>query len=255
MANPFETDAMAEGYAACRPPLHPLIMDMVKGRLGRRGKFGRALDVGCGAGLSTRAVQEMAGQCIGIELAEPMLRAAATTAPGAEFLAGCAEAIPLRDRCVDLITAAGSLNYTDLPRFFMEAARILVPGGIVVVYDFSPGKEFRDSEALAQWFSSFIARYPWPPNEAADLNPERLSQMDRRFELQSSDYFEIGITLSRDFYLDYMMTETNVAFALRNGVSESEIRSWCSHTLSPVWGERPREVLFRGYFACLVVLD
>jgi SAM-dependent methyltransferase len=251
MANPFETGAMAEGYAACRPPLHHLIMDMVKGRLPWRGKAGRALDVGCGAGLSTRAMQGLADQCIGIEPAEPMLRAAATTAPGADFVAGRAEAIPLRARSVDLITAAGSLNYTDLPRFFQEAARILVPGGVVVVYDFSPGREFRDSGALAPWFSSFIARYPWPPNEAADLNPERLSQVDRGFQLQSSDSFEIGITLSRDFYLDYMMTETNVAFAQRNGISGSEIRSWCSGTLSPVWGERPKEVLFRGYFACL----
>jgi hypothetical protein len=126
---------------------------------------------------------------------------------------------------------------------------------VVVAYDFSPGREFRDSEALAQWFSGFIARYPWPPNEAAELDPERLSQVDRGFRLQSSDSFEIGITLSRDFYLDYMMTETNVAFAQRNGISESAIRSWCAATLSPVWGERPREVLFRGYFACLVVLD
>jgi SAM-dependent methyltransferase len=243
---------MAEGYAACRPPLHPLIMEMVKGRLGWRGKAGRALDVGCGAGLSTRAVQSLAGQCIGIELAEPMLRAAAATAPGAEFLAGRAEAIPLRAGSVDLITAAGSLNYADLSRFFREAARVLVPGGVVVAYDFSPGSDFRDSEALAQWFSGFIARYPWPLNEAADLNPELLSRADRGFRLQSSDSFEIGITLSRDFYLDYMMTETNVAFAQRKGISASEIRSWCSGTLSPVWGERPREVLFRGYFACLV---
>ena len=253
MVNPFGTDAMAEGYAAFRPPLHPLIMEMVKGRLPSKGRVARALDVGCGAGLSTRAVQGMADHCIGIELAEQMLRGAAATAPGAEFLAGRAEAIPLRDRCVDLITAAGSLNYADLSRFFREAARVLVPGGVVVAYDFSPGRDFRDSEVLAQWFSGFIARYPWPPNEAADLSPELLSRADRGFQLQTSDSFEIGITLSRDFYLDYLMTETNVAFAQRNGIPESEIKSWCSGTLSPVWGEQQREVLFRGYFACLVV--
>ena len=69
--------------------------------------------------------------------------------------------------------------------------------------------------------------------------------------VDASERFQIPIELTRDFYLEYRMTETNVAFALRNGVSEEEIRAWCSRTLDPVWGDQPREVLFSGYFACL----
>jgi ubiquinone/menaquinone biosynthesis C-methylase UbiE len=46
-----------------------------------------------------------------------------------ELLNACAEAIPLHDRSVDLISAAGSLNYANLDLFFPEAARVLVPGG------------------------------------------------------------------------------------------------------------------------------
>ena len=251
MANPFGTSAMAEGYAAFRPPLHALIMERVKEHLGWQSKVARALDVGCGAGLSTGALKGIAHQSIGIEPAEAMLRGGATAAPGAAFLAARGEAIPLRAGCVDLITAAGSLNYANLALFFQEASRVLVRGALVVVYDFSPGKRFRDSDALEQWFSNFVTRYPWPPNEAAELDPERLSRLEYGFRLQSHEYFEIGISLSREFYLEYMMTETNVAFAQRNGVSEVEIRAWCAGTLAPVWGDQPREVVFRGYFACL----
>ena len=66
-------------------------------------------------------------------------------------------------------------------------------------------------------------------------------------------HFEIGITLTPEFYLDYVMTETNVAAAVRSGVPQSEIRSWCAETLAPVWKGAEREVLFRGYFACMTL--
>jgi hypothetical protein len=63
--------------------------------------------------------------------------------------------------------------------------------------------------------------------------------------------FEIGLALTPGAYVDYMLTETNVARALREGVPLAEIRAWCEATLGPVFGGRPREVLFRGYFSCL----
>ena len=84
-----------------------------------------------------------------------MLKWVATIAPFAEFVVGAAEAIPLRDRAVDLITAAGSLNYANLDLFFPEAARVLAPNGVLLVYDFSPGKSFRNITDLDEWFSSF----------------------------------------------------------------------------------------------------
>ena len=63
-----------------------------------------------------------------------------------------------------------------------------------------------------------------------------------------ADSFEIGIPLSRDFYLNYMLTETNVAAALRRGVSRAEIKDWCAETLAQLWPDTMRTVLFGGYF-------
>ena len=71
--------------------------------------------------------------------------------------------------------------------------------------------------------------------------------------MRVSQYFEVGITLTPDFYLDYMMTETNIAAAVRNGMPHSEIKSWCAETLAAVWSGREREVLCRGYFACMTM--
>jgi SAM-dependent methyltransferase len=249
--NPFATDDMASGYATSRPPVHPRVIELMSKSLDHPQAFPRALDVGCGAGLSTRALDGLASQCIGMEPAEPMLRWTSAVAPRAQFIVGRAEAMPVRDHSIDLITAAGSLNYVELEFFFPEAARVLTPRGLLVVYDFQPGKSFRQEPGLEEWFAEFTRRFPLPPREGRTLNPEILSQIDSGFRLSQSRCFEIGIVLSRDFYLDYMLTETNVAAAVRGGTLLADIRSWCAGSLAAVWGGGEREILFRGYFACL----
>ena len=249
MTNPFGTEAMAAGYANARPSVHPHILKRARPHLPVPVR--RALDVGCGAGLSTRALQGSAQLCIGMEPAEAMLPWAATVAPDCEFLVGAAESIPVATRSIDLMTAAGSLNYVDLDLFFREASRVLTVQGVLVVYDFSPGKTIRQGADLEDWFSRFQQRYPPPPSEARLLNPAILSELDSGFRVRNHESFEVSLVLSPGFYLDYMMTETNVAFAVRNGVPEHEIRSWCGDTLGPLWGRREREVVFRSYLACM----
>jgi SAM-dependent methyltransferase len=255
MANPFGTDDMAAGYAKARPPVHARVIERAYQQLGRLGPFQRALDVGCGSGVSTRALAGFATHCIGLEPAEAMLQWAPKVALSADFVVGSAEALPLRARAVDLITAAGSLNYADLDRFFPEAARVLLPHGVLLVYDFSAGRSFRDESTLDEWFSGFFTRYPPPAHEARELSPAILSGLSSGFRVETHQQFEIGITLTPEFYLNYVMTETNVAAAVRSGIPHSEIRLWCAETLESVWKGVAREVRFRGYFVCLTALD
>jgi SAM-dependent methyltransferase len=210
------------------------------------------LDIGCGAGLSTQPLGRLADLTFGVDVAETMLGWAASVAPDAHFAVGRAEALPVRSGSIGLITAAGSLNYADLDRFFPEAARVLEPGGVVVVYDFSPGRRFPDSSGLDEWFAAFMERYPPPPGEGRELSPRRLAEWSTLFRLKSEEDFEVALPLTPAFYLDYVLTETNVAYAVRKGAALEEIRGWCAETLGPVFGRRSREVLFRGYIAYLV---
>ena len=178
------------------------------------------------------------------------MQLAINVAPSADFAVAAAEALPLPNTSVDLITAAGSLNYVELDRFLAEAERVLTPDGILLVYDFAPGRSFADGPELDEWFSQFVARYPWPSNEAREINPHLLAEIAPGFSLEA-EQFEIPITLSSDFYREYMMTETNVARAVRAGIPLEDIRAWCAKTLFPIWGANDRDVLFRGYFACM----
>lgn len=247
--NPFA--ALGGGYAQSRPPVHPLVIERMRVRFNHRW-FRKALDVGCGSGLSTRPLALLAQEVVGLEPGVEMLAWTPASAPGARFVAASAESLPFRVAAFDLITAAGALNYVNLDRFFPEAARVLSPSGILAVYDFSPGRSFPESGALDTWFGEFTCRYPWPPAEARELNPSILTEIALGFHLDGRDDFEIPLTLSPQFYLDYMMTETNVAFAERRGIPHEEIQDWCAQTLRPVFADQPRTVLFRGYIAYLV---
>jgi SAM-dependent methyltransferase len=253
MSNIFENSGMAAGYATSRPPVHPRIVDRIARTLHLAERVECALDVGCGAGLSTRPLHKIANRCVGIEPVEAMLKFAADVAPRAGFAVGRAEALPVRSHTVDLITAAGSLNYADLRCFFPEAARVLRPNGSLIVYDFSQGKTLRDSPDLDSWHTGFRRRYPQPASHARELSPEILASLDSGFKLTGHELFEIGIVLSPAFYLDYTLTETNVANAVRSGIPQQEIRDWCAETLSPVFRGESKEVLFRGYIAYLAL--
>ncbi len=248
MANIFARAAMAAGYAAARPALHAPIIARVREHLQFRGQLARALDVGCGAGLSTRPLRSIARQCIGIDPAEAMLRWGRTVVPDAAFVVGSAEALPVRSSSIDIITAAGSLDYADLNLFFPEASRVLGPAGVLVVYDFSEGRRLRGSDRLDTWYSEFLKRYP-PPDSSRPVTPESLRTCNSGLRLSRYEHFEMGLMLEPSFYIDYVLTETNIAHALMNGAAEEEIRAWCARTLEPVFQGQAREVLFPGYIA------
>jgi len=135
MTSVYDSERLAAAYAFDRPPIHQQILRSA--RSARRAD--QALDVGCGAGLSTAALAPMARQVIGLEPIPTMLAHRRTIAPHARFVIGQAERLPFTAGSFDLVTAAGSLNYTDLPSAFAEIARVLTRDGTFLLYDFSVG--------------------------------------------------------------------------------------------------------------------
>jgi SAM-dependent methyltransferase len=235
----FESAEIAAGYAAARPAVHPRVCRRVAQALGWTPR-GTAIDIGCGAGLSTRALECLASVRIGFDPSPAM----AALASGGAFLVARAEQMPFAAGSADLLCAAGALNYVDLDRFWPEAARVLAPEGALLVYDFSPGK-------VGAWFEKFIERYPWPPGDALALDPETLAARARGFRVQAAQRFTENFVMSQAAYIEYMMTETNVAYAVRRGIPAAEIRKWCQKSLAEIWGAGARSVSINGYFVVL----
>ena len=247
MSSLFDNPEMALGYARARPAVHPLVVDMLRTRLQLTEPVDTALDLGCGAGLSTRPLLPLTRCCVGVDPAEAMVRAATTTAPGASFATAAAEALPFPTDTFDVIAAAGSLDFVDLERSLPEARRVLRPDGTLVVYDFAAGRTFRDADgdALATWFTMLRDRYPAVPRDPLDLDEPT------GFRLRLRHEFAVELTMTRDAYVAYVMTETNVAAAIGRGTPEPEIERWCTDTLTPVFAGNPSAIVFTGYVAAL----
>jgi len=249
-AGPFDAPHLAQGYASARPPLHARILARALRAAGSPRLHEVGFDSGCGAGLSTRAMLPHVSVALAADPVLSMVRQAAACVPEARFFAARMESLPLNDGCCRLMTAAGSLNYTDVPAALREAARVLSPGGLLIVYDFAPGKRFGDDKSLEKWFDAFLGRHPKPADGAAALDPPALRALAGGFfqPLAESTIEEREI-YDAPRYAAYMMTETNAAAAIRAGERAAAIRQWMDETLPAVFGERPREVLFDAYFA------
>jgi SAM-dependent methyltransferase len=192
------------------------------------------------------------GVALGADPALSMVCQAAACVPEARFFAARMESLPLNDGCCRLITAAGSLNYTDIPAALREAARVLSPGGLLIVYDFAPGRRFAGDKSLEKWFDAFLGRYPKPADGAAALDPPALRALaGGLFQPVAESTIEEREIYDASRYANYMMTETNAAAAVCGGESPAAIRQWMDETLPAVFGERTREVLFDAYFAVL----
>lgn len=94
----------------------------------------RALDLGCGSGQACRALEPFFEQVLGADLSLPQLRAA--PAGAGRYLAARADALPIADNTLDLITVAQALHWFALPAFFQEAERVLVDGGLLAIISY-----------------------------------------------------------------------------------------------------------------------
>ena len=240
---------MARAYAFDRPPVHLPIIRAVRERLGLSEHVPRALDVGCGAGLSTAALMELADHVAGLEPVSGMLGCCREVAAGASFVAGRAERLPFAAGVIDLVTAAGSLNYVDLDAFFPQLVRVLAPGGRLVVYDFSEGSRLRDDPRLGAWYAAFTARYPPRPGYEMDVTAIDYARFGLR--LDTYEEFDVAAPMTLATYLRYVMSESGVEMALARGAAEDEIQAWCAATLAGVFGVGTRDVLFEAYIACV----
>lgn len=244
----YNSPRVAAGYAFARPPVHERVLHAIRDRVAAGGRVGRALDVGCGAGRSTAALVPFANAIVGIDPAAAMLAHRRSVAPGALFVVGNAERLPFAARAFDLATAAGSINYTDPASTLKEVARVLAPGGTLVIYDFSAGRRSAGGTALEEWYSEFDRRHPDSPGYAMDVRNLPFDACGLR--LDAYEELQVPIPMSLASYLQYAMSETRVELAISRGARDAEIRDWCRRTLVDVFGDAAHEVIFDAYAAC-----
>ncbi len=108
------------------------------------GPFERLIDIGTGTGRMLALFADRTKRAEGIDLSHDMLTIARANLEqegieNARVRQGDAAAIPYEDESADLVIVHQVLHYVDAPeRVIAEAARILAPGGQLLVVDFAP---------------------------------------------------------------------------------------------------------------------
>lgn len=131
------------------------------------GKPTHVLDVGCGTARGTALLKKRwrDATVIALDVSLPMLRAARRNASWLRPLARvCADAtrLPVPNRSMDVVYSNLCVQWCDTPRsLFAEFARVLKPGGFLVVSTLGPDtlKELRDAWASVDATLPHVSRF------------------------------------------------------------------------------------------------
>ncbi len=242
--NFFDTSTVAKGYSKDRPYLHPEIIQKVKVKLNLEQKVKYALDVGCGAGLSTHALKDIAENIVGVDSSEAMIKSAIKD-DSIEYFNHSAEHLPFK-RTFDLITLAGAINWIDKGRFFAEAKQILKDDGFVVVYDIYILGVMEDNDNFGQWYQNeYLGKYPKPTRDESPITDKEAQEYG--FIHNGKEIFKSKAEFSLESYKRYMFTQSNITTALKyQRETRDQIEEWFSSSLEPFF-DGNESVLFGGY--------
>jgi len=246
----FAHERVALGYASARPFLHPEVFAQVRELIRPAGPLGRALDIGCGTGLSSVALLALAPRVVGLDASAEMLRAA-RRARHLHYVASAAEALPFRSRSFDLIAACGSMDWVDREAFMPRVAEVLVNGGWLTCLDFGDLGRSSEIPGLGRWYEEVFRRtYPPPPARDPRLTREEAARFGFTGPVDHTFSSQWSFTASQ--YAGFLMTESNVIAAVKyGGQAAGRVRGWLEAELAPLFTGEPRHVAFGGYIQVL----
>lgn len=124
-------DSLPSAYIEVEEPVVHALLDQVPP--------GAALDAACGTGRQTRALTARGHRTVGVDQSPQMLDKARAHAPDAAYRLGDLERLPLDDDTVDLAVCSLALtHFADLRPPVAELARVVRPGGRIVISDLHP---------------------------------------------------------------------------------------------------------------------
>jgi len=170
--------------------------------------------------------------------ASPEQIAAAVPHSGITYSAAPAEKSGLDDGSVDLITVAQALHWFDTARFFSEAERVLVPGGVLAVWTYGPlSIEDEQVNDLVREFASITLAKWWPE----EWNRTAAGRKTIPLPFEKLDVPELVLTA--DWTLDELVGHMRTWSAVTRYIGKNGIDpvSPAAEKLSELWGERKKK--------------
>lgn len=234
--NYFAPESAAERYARGRPFFHALVVGRVCEFLSLARPVGRALDVGCGTGLSSVALKQIAARVVGADASSAML-ARAPREEGIAYVLARAEALPFGAGAFDLLTLSQVFHWLDAARFFAEARRVLRAGGFVVAYDdYMTKRAGEDGGEFETWLrETYKQRYPRPVANWTLIEAEEVER--EGFRLVAHQWLAHTVRFTPEALADYLLSHSNVIAAVEGGTeTAAQVKAWMLAELTPLFG-------------------
>lgn len=207
----------AQSYAAHRPGYPKAAIDALLRGLGPEEELVVA-DVGAGTGISANLLAQRVGSVVAIE-PDAQMREHAQARPNVRWINGCAEALPLPDKSVDVAAAFQAFHWFDPLRAFAEFARVARRRVALVQY------ERDETQPFSAAYGALVRRYATDDTEGLRLRTlETFAKLTRNALRRAVVPFKQRLTrealLGRVDSSSYLPREGDAARALRHEATD-----------------------------------
>jgi ubiquinone/menaquinone biosynthesis C-methylase UbiE len=250
--NYFAPRTAAQRYAKGRPDVHSYAINQLRDFLHLDDKLERVLDIGCGTGLSTRALLAVGKIVYGTDISREMLE----LAPDKDLIRyslAPAERQPFADQYFDLITVSSGVHWFDIERFLAEASRLLKSRSYLVLYENYFDSSLQGDDDLKEWAAdAHYKRFPTPPRNKYEWSDEHTRPIGLHYVIEWRSTYSIPMTKQQ--FACYLTTQSNVIAQVEAGkTSYDEVDAWLDRELDPFFtlGPLPRYIRFGNWIKFL----
>lgn len=246
----FDSKRIALGYAK-RPWLHKSVIEQLLKdcNLDEAYKFKNGLDVGCGAGLSTKALRIICDKVTGTDIADSMVEVCKELYgedKAYSFYVSKAEETKVPDDRYDIVTAAGCINWVDEKKFMANMFDVMEDGGLLVIYDFGITDKMAGDDAYTTWYrDEYLKRFPKPFRKE---NKWTQADLPDGFTMEKQTEYDMEYTFDLESFVDFMLIQSNVNAQIEGGnITAEEVGEWMKTSLLPTFENDKKQLVFHGY--------
>ena len=223
----------APGYAAFRPrypdALFEWLGDLTPGH-------SLVWDAGSGNGQAAVGLAKYFDKVVATDASEAQI-ANAEVHQRVRYAVGRESDSGLPAQCCDMVTAAQALHWFDIPAFFAEARRVLVPSGTIAVWTYGgPRLDKKSLNDKLQAYLDHVEPY-WPPERAMVDSGYRTIAFP--FDELASPRFEMEMYALRTELTGYLRTTSaHQRYVAEEGVDPVD---WLEAQLAPIWPDGSRQ--------------
>ena len=206
--------------------------------------------IGCGAGLSTKALKAICERVIGLDISPEMIRAAQEVCGQDEtitYIVSSAEEIAIPEEKADIVTAAGAIQWIDRALFLPRVSQAMKENGYLLIYDFAISDDMQGNQPYTDWWhNQYLKEFPRPYRNESVWRNEDVAPYGFRMLKQRN--LEMVYSFDLASFIGFMMIQSNVNAKIEGeGRSIEDVRKWFEQSLAAIFDTERKTVIFTGY--------